>query len=221
MTPDRFAMTSDERLATPELSAEELRHRLDGLNRLLDVTRSLAAEIDLGKVLKTIITEVCAALDCERASLYQYDPATKELYTSVVSELEIAGIRRPADMGISGFVARHGVLANVPRPSQDARWNAAVDQVTGFQTRNILAVPLVAPHDGSLLGVLQLLNKRGGSFGKSDEALLVAFGQHAAVALDRARLVEEIKRRQATEASLDIARQVQRRFMPDKLPEIL
>jgi phosphoserine phosphatase RsbU/P len=66
---------------------------------------------------------------------------------------------------------------------------------------------------------LQLLNKRGGPFDMSDERLIEAFSQHAAVALDRARLVAELQRRQATEASLAIARDIQRGFMPKNLPQ--
>ncbi|NUQ54239.1 MAG: SpoIIE family protein phosphatase, partial [Phycisphaerales bacterium] len=42
----------------------------------------------------------------------------------------------------------------------------------------------------------------------------------AAVAIDRARLVEEIRRQHVVQASLNIAREVQRSFMPDAMPKI-
>jgi sigma-B regulation protein RsbU (phosphoserine phosphatase) len=203
-----------------ELSLEELRQRLDGLARLVDVTRVLAAKVDLNTILETVTHEVCQALDCDRASLYRYDPRTNELYTSVVTELEIAEIRNPLDHGITGHVARHRAIANVPDPALDPRWNSSVDRATGYQTRSILAAPLTSTHDGSLLGVLQLLNKQDGPFGKHDEELLQAFSQHAAAALDRARLVEEIRRRDAVQVSLDVARDVQRSFMPSRLPAV-
>lgn len=213
-------MDATERLSHEQLSNSELRRRLLGLEMLLDVTRHVAADVDLMKVLRTVANEACKALDCDRASLYQYDPRSRELYTLVVTELEIAEIRHHVDQGITGHVARNREIANVPNPSADPRWNSSIDRATGYQTRNILAGPLVSPTDGKLLGVLQAINKRGGDFGSFDEQLLRAFSQHAAVALDRARLVEELRRRSQLDASLNVARDIQRGFMPIKLPEI-
>jgi phosphoserine phosphatase len=111
-------------------------------------------------------------------------------------------------------------LVHVPHPAADPRWKATIDRATGYKTRNILAAPLVSPHDGSLLGVLQLLNKLADDFDAHDEELLIAFAQHAAAALDRARLIETIKRQQATQASLNVAREVQQGFMPRHLPTV-
>ena len=198
----------------------ELERRIDSLNRLLEVSRSLAAEVDLDRILSTITREACHALDCDRATIYQFDPETNELYTRVATELEVASIRKPLNQGISGVVAAERVIANVPNPAADPRWDSSVDTATGYRTRNILAAPLIAPHDGSLLGVLQLLNKQVGTFDAIDEELLVAFGQHASVSLDRARMILEIKSQQATQASLNVAREIQRGFMPRELPVI-
>jgi phosphoserine phosphatase len=206
--------------ARPQPSDSDLARRLEALNRLLEVTRVLAAEIDLDTVLENIIEQASEALDCERATLYQYDEKTNELYTTAVTELEIGEIRKDVDTGISGYVARNRSIANIPDPAQDARWNSSVDRETGFTTRNILAAPLTSPRDGHLLGVLSLLNKHNGSFDKMDEELIAAFSQHAGVALDRARLVEEIRQNQQLEASLEVARQVQRSFMPGTMPNV-
>jgi sigma-B regulation protein RsbU (phosphoserine phosphatase) len=202
------------------LSDDELRRCFAGMNRLLEVTRKLAAEIDLAAILTAIVNEACQALDCDRASLYQYDRKRNELYTTVVTELEIEEIRKSLDFGISGHVARTRELANVADPQSHPQWDSSVDRATGYQTRNILSVPLTSPHDDSLLGVLSVLNRHQGSFDGVDEMLIAAFSQHAAVALDRARLVEEIKSREQIEASLQVARAVQRSFMPDATPDI-
>src|SRR5262245_45901353 len=202
------------------LPPEELRDRLRGLYRLLDATRSVALAVDLDKALEAIVRDACLALECDRASLYQYDPERQELYTRVVTELEIGEIRTPLDHGITGYVARSRRVANVPEPSLDARWNSDVDRRTGYRTRNILAAPLTSPHDGSLLGVLQVLNKLQGKFDAFDEELIQGFGRHAAVALDRARLVAELRDREHSASSLAIARSIQRGFIPSQMPEV-
>ena len=205
------------------LSGDELGRRLEGLQRLLNVTRSLAAQVDPDALLHSIIEQACEALDCERASLYQYDADADELYTSVVTDLEISEIRRPLSRGITGRVARTRKTANISRPDDDPDWDDSFDRRTGFLTRNILAVALSAPGDPgapALLGVLQLLNKRDGAFDAVDEELVAGFSQHAAVALDRARLVSELREREATIASLEVAKSVQRSFMPQQLPDV-
>ena len=111
-------------------------------------------------------------------------------------------------------------MVNVPDTAKEPRWDSTYDKATGFCTKTILAVPLVAARDGRLLGVLEMLNNSGGPFDSDDESLAIAFSNHAAAALDRARLVEDIQRRKELEASLNIAREVQRCFMPSQMPQI-
>jgi len=198
----------------------EARRLATGLSRLLEVAGELAGEIDPAKVLRTIIRESCTALECERATLYRNDAAPDELYTSVVTALEISEIRRPVGQGISGYCAQNREIVHVPDVSQDPRWSPETDRLTGFSTRNVLAVPLIAPHDDSLLGVLQLLNRRSHELDEVDEQLIRVFATHAAVALDRVRLVEELRHREGVQASLEVAREIQRGFMPRRLPTI-
>jgi phosphoserine phosphatase len=134
--------------------------------------------------------------------------------------LEIAEVRQHIGQGISGHVALTRQLANVPIPVDDLRWNPTIDRQTGYHTRNILAAPLLSAEDHELLGVLEVINRRQGSFDEFDEQMIEAFCQHAATALERARLIEELHVRNRLEASLDVARDVQRGFMPSRLPEV-
>lgn len=190
---------------------------LPGLNRLLEVTRILAEEIDLSKILDTIVGEACRGLHCERAILYQLDAKRNTLFATAGTDCEIV---RSLEEGIPGAVARSRKMLNIRDPNGDSRWSDLFDRLAGFQTRSVLAVPLVAARDGRLLGVLELLNNCGGPFDRDDECLAVAFSHHASAALDRARLVDELQRRRESEASLNVAREVQRRFMPSKMPAV-
>lgn len=192
-------------------------HSLPGLNRLLEVTRVLAVEIDLAKILDAIVVEARKALHCERAILYQFDPKRDALVAAAGSEREfVVGLGQ----GTAGWVASQRTMLNLPEPAADPRWDCAYDKTFGFHTRTILAVPLIAARDGRLLGVLELLNNIGGPFDSDDEALALAFSQHAAASLDRNRLIEEIQRRRELDYSLQAAREVQRRFMPSQMPAI-
>lgn len=203
-----------------EIAPEQSSRRHGGLMQLVEITCELAAQHDLDAILQTVTNGACAALECERASLYLFDANTEELYTRVVTKLEISEIRQSVETGITGWVARRRKVANIPDPLADARWNSAIDRKTGFHTRNILAAPVVSAHDERLLGVLQLLNKLDGQFDEFDEQLIQAFASHAATALERALLLDEARQAHRLQVSVEMGRSIQTSFLPDRLPEI-
>ena len=194
--------------------------RVGALSRLLDVALQLATEHDLTRILQIVTNGVCDAVDCERASLFLIDDSKQELYTRVVTELEISEIRHDIEQGITGWVARHQQIAHVPEPHDDERWDSSVDRRTGFVTRNILAAPVISNVDERLVGVLQLLNKAEAGFSDFDEQLIRAFAAHAATALERRRLQEEAKHAHQLEAAMEMGRRIQRGFLPETLPSI-
>jgi phosphoserine phosphatase len=213
---ERFASECTQRGDQP---ADWIRHRLIGLTKLMEITQRLAAQTELGPILEIITAGASQALECERASLFLYDDKRRELYTRVATELELCEIRSSIDSGFNGWVGRNKLPLNISDPASDERWNAAIDQDTGFQTRNILAAPLVSPRDGHLLGTLELLNKRSGqSFDQGDENLLLAFAAHAAVSLDRVELLESFRQSRELEVSVEAARKLQLGFLPQRLP---
>ncbi|MEX0716517.1 MAG: GAF domain-containing SpoIIE family protein phosphatase [Planctomycetaceae bacterium] len=209
-------------MADPSPSLPEpLEQQLAGAMQLVDVTCDLAREHDLDRILTTVTRGVCQALSCERATLYLFDAAAQELVTRVATELEIEEIRSPIEQGITGWVARRQLIANIPDPVVDARWNSAIDRRTGFQTRNILAAPVVSRQEERLLGVLQALNKKDGDgFDDFDERLIEAFASHVATALERAELVESARRAHELRISVEMGRSIQAAFLPDRLPDI-
>lgn len=190
---------------------------LNGLNRLLAVTHVLASEIETSAVLDTIVVEATHALACDRAILYQFDSKRNVLFATAGSTQSLV---LSIDQGIAGHVARLRQWVNVTNVANDPRFDPTYDREQKYRTETVLAVPLVAARDGRLLGVLEMLNNRGGPFDSDDESLALALAQHASAALDRARLVDEIHRRRELDASLNVAREVQRRFMPSQMPEI-
>ena len=194
--------------------------RVVALSRLLEVALQLATEHDLTRILQIVTNGVCDAVDCERASLFLIDESKQQLYTRVVTELEISEIRHGIEHGVTGWVARHHQIAHVAEPHDDERWDSSVDRRTGFVTRNILAAPVLSNVDERLVGVLQLLNKADAGFSDFDEQLIRAFAAHAATALERRRLQEEAKHAHQLEAAMEMGRRIQRGFLPETLPSI-
>jgi phosphoserine phosphatase len=71
-----------------------------------------------------------------------------------------------------------------------------------------------------MLGVLQLHSGAGEPFDEFDRLLFGNHCQHAAVALNRVRRIEALNRRRSFQASLQVAREIQRGFMPSRMPPI-
>jgi sigma-B regulation protein RsbU (phosphoserine phosphatase) len=188
--------------------------------RVLRVLERLAASSDLEEVLGLVIDAMRDCLHAERASVFQYDPATEELF--ITQAHGVAAIRFPITRGIAGEVARTRTILNIPDCYADPRFNPEIDRKTGFRTRNMLTIPLVS-FDGGLEGVAQVLNKdpsRGQAFDAADEALARALASQAAIAMRRAKLIAAEMRKTKLEADLDIARTIQRSSWPKQIPEI-
>jgi serine phosphatase RsbU (regulator of sigma subunit) len=191
------------------------------LARMLEITRHLAAERDLPRLLELIIHQAREAVGCERASLFLYDEERDELYTSHMTHPEELGeYRLRTDQGIGGLVARTRQLVHVADPYRHPLFCPDFDRRSGFQTRNILAAPLVSWTEGKLLGVVYLLNKEGGSFTTADSQLLDLFAAHAAIALERVVLAHHYEEKVRLLASLKVAQEIQASFFPCRLPEV-
>jgi len=117
------------------------------------------------------LVDLCSrAVDAERCTVYVVDHAKGEIRSAVAQRAGVE-IRLPMGRGLAGHVASTGETINVPDAYADARFDRSVDRVTGFHTVNILAVP-VWGQDGRTVGVIQVLNKRSGTFERHDQMLL-------------------------------------------------
>ena len=68
----------------------------------------------------------------------------------------------------------------------------AFDKRTGYFTQSILCAPILT-EAGRIIGVTQVLNKRGGPFTDEDEARLRAFTAQLAISLENARLFDDVQ----------------------------
>ncbi len=190
---------------------------LQGIEAILEVTRALAAPFDLRTMLAQVTAAACSVLGAARASVWLHDDANDELFVEVASDL--GQIRVPMGVGFVGRSARDRVTINVPDCYADARFNPEVDRRTGFRTRCSLTLPLV-DHRGTLIGVLQLLNKDGGAFDGADEALAEALAAQCAVALSRVRMTEALIAGELMRREVELASMVQRSTLPAAMPEV-
>ena len=205
-------------MSTP--SAESTR-----TEKLLDVSRKLAATGDLPSILSVVIDALRDLLQAERATVFEFDPKAQELFTQVAHGLGGPSdapnvIRIPMSAGIAGAAATSKQIINISDAYADERFNRAIDVKTGYRTRTILAIPLL-DHDGALVGVAQVLNRHTGTFTATDESLASGLAANAAVAMKRGRLIEDRIERERLEREMDVAKDIQAGTFPKDIPHVL
>ena len=94
-----------------------------------------------------------------------------ELWAKFAEGLEAGKISIKMRMGIVGVSVLTKQIINVANAYEDPRFNAKIDEITGFKTQSILAVPIFG-EDNEVVGALELLNKKAGLFTKEDEQLV-------------------------------------------------
>jgi hypothetical protein len=127
--------------------------------------------------------------DCEAGTLFLADAAGALRFEVVrgprAEELERLGLTIPPGVGIAGFSAQERVCVAVSDAAKDPRFHRAVSQAIGYATRSLLCAPMT--RGARVLGVLEVLNRRGGAaFGPTDVAVVSYLALQAAELAERA-----------------------------------
>jgi Nif-specific regulatory protein len=142
-------------------------------------------------LLKAMAEAATELLGADRASIFLWDRAHKELVGRPALGVKGNELRIPDDSGIVGQVVHTGESRRVGGGLGDNEIDRQVDSITGYKTRTVLCVPLEAP-GARLLGAFEVLNKREGHFTEEDEEALTELAAHAAVALQNTQEFEEL-----------------------------
>ena len=190
-------------------AANQSAARRDPFAVLIEVGVALCRTLRLRELLNAMMERVREVLDAEACSVMLVDEASHELYWEVAlgegaGKLQTLSV--PVGQGISGSVAATGRAIRIEDAQHDPRWTGSgrrYDATTGFTTRSILCVPIVARD--RVIGVIQTLNRRGGPFTDDDEHLLEALAGMGGVAIENARLYEHLEEK-VTERTAELTR---------------
>jgi GAF domain-containing protein len=181
-----------------------LRQYLDSLNALNEAVDEIEKGKDITGVLDRILYNALMVINAEAGSLMVVDDETQELVFVIahgkVPREKLMGLRIPHGKGIAGWVAVHKKPAIVNNTSGDTRFFSDVDTGSGFQTDSILAVPIIGNNE--VLGVIEVLNKRGGAmFNQTDQMLMTLLCHFAGEVLSGMMLREDVAAREAARAA--------------------
>ena len=130
------------------------------------------------------------AIKCEAGSLFEAEPDGKKLFFRAVagqSSDQLDSIRIPAGKGIVGHVHESRQVTHVADCSRDSRFLKTVGDAVGFQTRNLIAAPIVIR--GRVYGVIEVINRIGEGGFTSEDIELVTYLCDSAAKFIEARLV--------------------------------
>lgn len=161
---------------------------------LQEIAHVFNSTLDLEQVLTLVMAKTNELLGVEAGSVALLSEDGQELvfHASVGGDADVVkGFRMPASEGIVGWVVAHGESLLVPDVAQDPRHYVEVDARSGFKTRSILCVPLIAK--GTVIGAIEVLNKIGRPFDADDLRMTEALTLSAATAIENAKLFQREK----------------------------
>jgi len=192
---ERLVEELEESLDHRKRAEETLQERNRDLDLLNRVSQTLTATLDPQEVTERLMKALTQTIGAEGSSVWMWDeeqPGGLVCHGAAYPGLKrsLIGLRLSPGEGIAGWVAHNGTCAIVPRVSDDPRFTPVIDAQSGFHTVCVLAVPLRV-HD-KVIGVLEAVNKVSGDFDAHDGALLETLASSAAIAIENARLVENL-----------------------------
>jgi len=201
-------------------SGEHRPSTLRELNAIRTIIEFMASNKDLDELLELIINELVETIGADRGTLYLIDKAQGELFSHVLQKDTgaLREIRLEIGQGVAGHVAATGQVMNIQDAYGDSRFMRSFDQVTGYRCHTILAAPMRNPQQ-EIIGVVQLLNKKGGPFTSRDERLLTAMAAQAAILIENARLYAQEIQQRLINQELETARAIQKSFLPQQVPQ--
>jgi two-component system phosphate regulon sensor histidine kinase PhoR len=164
-------------------NTKTLQKRIDGLEALQRVGRSVTALLDLDNVLTVVVDSAVELTGAEEGSLLLLDEATGELYMRASRNFQDEFVRKfrlPARDSLAGQVLRTGKPITI-----DEKTPQKIK--TSYLVHTLIYVPLQVR--GRVIGVLGVDNRQSGHPFLEDHIILVAaLADYAAIAIDNARL---------------------------------
>lgn len=192
------------------------------LRLLMELTAQINSNLELNSLLSDIIRAAKILTNSEASSLFLLDEKTDELVLSIPTgpaTEDVSGKRIPKDKGLAGWILTNEDSVIVNDVDEDPRFGGDFNPRV-FKTENLIGVPMLN-RSKKVIGVLEAMNKKGGKeFKKDDLSIFQMLANQAAIAIEKARLHEEERKKQLLEQKLELARSIQTGFWPEKPPSI-
>ena len=162
------------------------------LTTLLDISQQLAQERETKPLLEHIAEQTARLLGAERASIFLWDKSREDLVGRPALGMPDNELRVPDSAGVVGRCLASGEVQIVQDVQGDPNWTGKFDKKSGFQTRNLICVPMRAK-DNQIIGVFEVLNKSV-PYTPEDVATMEMLAGQIVAALEKVREFEVLVR---------------------------
>ena len=166
-----------EQIATPSVDINKLQDQLLIRKQLQDITNQINTAQNIKQILVDLKDGILTLFSAHAVTIYVVDKVKNEIYSMFLAGTQIREIRVPiSNRSIAGYVANTGKGVNIADAydtntlksiHKDLTFDVSWDKKTGFRSRQILAAPIF--YNKSLMGVIQILNRKPGSPGSFSE----------------------------------------------------
>ncbi|HEY0432675.1 MAG TPA: ATPase, T2SS/T4P/T4SS family, partial [Chitinophagaceae bacterium] len=151
----------------------EMSHKLDFQRKLQAVTNKIHATSNIDEIMLELSQDICSLFEAERLTIYVLSEDRSSIISKVKTGLSsFKDLKLPInEQSIAGFVALSKKLINIRDVYDDnelrvhnpnLKFLKEVDKRTGFRTKQMLVAPVVDGAANELIGVIQVINSKGG-----------------------------------------------------------
>jgi len=192
------------------------------LRAMLEISRNLGSVLRVDEVLPKILDSLFKIFSqADRGFILLNDDNAKRLIPKAVKNRREQG---DDSLRISRTIVKqvmeNGQAILLADASSDQQFNMS-QSISDFRIRSIMCVPLVSQATNKPFGIIQIYTEdRRHQFTQEDLDLLVSVASTAAIALENARMHEDLLTKARIERELQFAAEVQRGFLPADWPAL-
>jgi type II secretory ATPase GspE/PulE/Tfp pilus assembly ATPase PilB-like protein len=163
-------------------AVSELEEKLLLRKALLEITNRIHAAQNIKQILVDLKDGILNLFCAHSITIYVVDRPRNEIYSMFLTGAQVKEIRVPiTNRSIAGYVASNGKVVNIADAydseelkgiDKELAFDVSWDKKSGFRSKQILAAPIF--HNQTLMGVVQILNKKGtnGKFSADEQGFL-------------------------------------------------
>ena len=198
---------------------EETRRRLRESEALFGVSQAFTSVLDLDELLQVVVDSAVETIDSvERGVIHILDEASGELHPKALSGKALGGLRERKMLigeGVAGYALEQGRAINVPDVNAETHFVRDRGD-PGF--KSLLVVPLILGQ--KRIGILSVDSERVGAFTEDDEQLLTILATQGAIAIQNARLYEEVQTELTERKRVEEALRKRTRNLDERVKEL-
>ncbi len=196
---------------------KNLEKKVKALRILTEVSSIISSTLDIQELMSLVMEKAKEILNADACSILIYNKKTDKLEFEVAicgeestSELLKEKITLDMGQGIAGWVAQNQQILIIKDVKKDKRFFRDVDKMTGFETKSLIAAPLIGRR--GLIGVAEIINPHKKNY---DLEILSILTKHFATAIENALYHAESLEKERIKQELEIAAILQKSFLPE------